>query len=166
MIAAASAVTACAPVSSMHRSAARVSAGTRVAVRPAPVQPPVKRNADGASAIGANGQEGKAPAAPLEPLSPFDDSPVIFTVAGSHFARGERVIVTICLGADHSIARADIFESSGDSKFDQLALNWAQRVKLRAAAQGEQVATCGAVRVEVRPAQEPRVLEGPPDSVS
>jgi len=114
----------------------------------------------------ANAQADAAPAAPPEPLSPFDDAPLTFTVAGQHFTRGERVIVTVCLAPDHSIASADIFESSGDSKFDQLAVMWARRVRLRAVAQGEQIATCGAVRVEVRPAQEPRVFRPPEDSLS
>jgi outer membrane biosynthesis protein TonB len=116
----------------------------------------------GAGAPGANA----ASAPPPELLSPFDDGPVIFTVAGEHFTRGERVIVTVCLAPDHTIARAYIFESSGDSKFDAQALQWAQRVGLRAAAKGEQLATCGAVRVEVRPAQEPRVFHAPGDSLS
>jgi hypothetical protein len=99
-------------------------------------------------------------------VSPFDDSPVIFTVAGQHFTSGERVIVTVCLGPNHAITSADIFESSGDSKFDQLAVMWARRIRLREVAQGEQIASCGAVRVEVRPSQEPRMFHSPADSLS
>jgi hypothetical protein len=106
-------------------------------------------------------------AADLDPLSPFDNSPVTFTVAGQHFTNGERVIVNVCLAPDHaSIASADIFESSGDRRFDALALEWAHRVKLRDLAPGEQVSNCGAVRVEVHPAQEPRVFHSPGDSLT
>ena len=76
------------------------------------------------------------------------------------------MIVTVCLGPDHAIASADVFESSGDSKFDQLAVMWARRVRLREAAQGEQMAACGTVRVEVHPSQEPRMINAPGDSVS
>lgn len=119
-----------------------------------------------AASADPKGRQSLAPPAPPQPLSPFDDSPVIFTVAGLHFTRGERVIVTVCLGPNHSIASADIFESSGDSKFDQLAVSWARRIRLREAAQGAQpVASCGAVRVEVRPAQEPRMFNVPADSL-
>jgi hypothetical protein len=118
-----------------------------------------------ASAHSPAGQD-NAPPAPPEPLSPFDDSPVIIAVAGQHFSSGERVIVTVCLGADHSIVSSDIFESSGDTKFDQLAVMWARRIRLREATPGDQIASCGSVRVEVRPAQEPRVFHPPGDSLS
>ncbi len=87
-------------------------------------------------------------------------------MAGQHFTNGERVIVTVCLAPDRSITSADIFESSGDSRFDQLAVMWARRIRLREAAQGEQTANCGAVRVEVRPAQEPKMFHAPADSLS
>jgi outer membrane biosynthesis protein TonB len=157
----------CAQVVSRDRLDTRMSAAIPVGPRAAPSQ----RVANGAQAgtsqsAASSGQGSAPPPAPPEPLSPFDDSPVIFTIAGQHFSRGERVIVTVCLGPDHSITSADIFESSGDSKFDQLAVMWARRIKLREAAQGEQVANCGAVRVEVRPAQEPRVFHAPYDSLS
>jgi hypothetical protein len=135
------AVTGCAQLAPVHRAETLATARTQVTAPPAPPAPP-------------------------EPLSPFDDAPVIFTIAGQHFTRGERVIVTVCLGPNHSIASADIFESSGDSKFDQLAIMWARRIRLREAAQGEQIASCGAVRVEVRPSQEPKMFHAPPDSLS
>lgn len=151
MIAVAVAATGCAQVPA-HRS-------ERLAVARTANQPPFYAKAGPSNPP-------PAPPAPPEPLSPFDDSPVIFTIAGQHFTRGERVIVTVCLGPNHSIASADIFESSGDSKFDQLALMWARRIRLREAAQGEQTASCGAVRVEVRPAQEPRMFHAPADSLS
>jgi outer membrane biosynthesis protein TonB len=129
---------------------------------PTPAAGSVGPAAGGKAAPAANA----ANAPPPELLSPFDDGPVIFTVAGEHFTRGERVIVTVCLASDHTIASAYIFESSGDSKFDAQALQWARRIGLRNAVKGEQIATCGAVRVEVRPAQEPRVFHAPGDSLS
>jgi len=164
MIPAAVALAACAQLTPAHRSDATVNHGAQVRVLAPPSHGP-EGSATGVVA-NANGQANAPPAAPPEPLSPFDDAPVIFTIAGQHFTRGERVIVTVCLAPDHSIASSDIFEYSGDSKFDQLAVLWARRIRLRAAAQGEQLATCGAVRVEVRPASEPRVFESPGDSLS
>src|SRR5262249_39738992 len=149
----------------------RSDARTGAAIPVGPGAASSQRAANATTQAGTNQSAGSKqgstpPPAPPEPLSPFDDSPVIFAIAGQHFSRGERVIVTVCLGPDHSITSADIFESSGDSKFDQLAVMWARRIKLREAAQGEQVASCGAVRVEVRPAQEPRVFHAPYDSLS
>ncbi len=132
----------------------------------APINFQLPTDVGGSDSTSSNsGQAVALPALP-EALSPFDDAPVIFTVAGQHFTRGERVIVTVCLGPNHSIVSADIFESSGDSKFDQLAVMWARRIRLREAAQGELIASCGAVRVEVRPAQEPRMFHAPADSLS
>lgn len=144
-----------ASVATLH-SSTPIAASTR---------PAAGAKAAAAAGVGAPAANA-ANAPPPGPLSPFDDGPVIFTVAGEHFTRGERVIVTVCLAPDHTVARAYIFESSGDSKFDAQALQWAQRIGLRPAAKGEQLATCGAVRVEVRPAQEPRVFHAPGDSLS
>ena len=148
LIAVAVTLTGCAPLTPMHRSAT-----------------PADKSASTISQAG-QGSAPPAPPPPPEPLSPFDDSPVIIAVPGQHFSSGERVIVTVCLGADHSIVSADIFESSGDSKFDQLAVMWARRIRLRDAAPGNLIASCGPVRVEVRPAQEPRVFHPPGDSLS
>lgn len=103
--------------------------------------------------------------APLPPISPFDETPIVFSVSGQRFARGEHVVVTVCLAPDRSIASAQVLESSGDSKFDALAVTWARRVRLRAAARGELLATCGAVHVEVHPSQEPPVLRAPVDTL-
>lgn len=166
MIAVAVAATGCAQVAPLQRSE------TLATARAQAIQPPFSQaiagsgSPAGTSVLDTKGGQSSAPPAPPEPLSPFDDSPVVFTIAGQHFTRGERVIVTVCLGPNHSIASADIFESSGDSKFDQLALMWARRIRLREAAQGEQIASCGAVRVEVRPAQEPKMFHAPADSLS
>jgi outer membrane biosynthesis protein TonB len=171
LIAVAVAVAGCAPVTPLHRSATAAGARTGVGagVQPLPTgQLPTRGAPLGVStqtSASANSQSGQGNAPP-EPLSPFDDSPVIIAVAGQHFSSGERVIVTVCLGADHSIKSADIFESSGDSKFDQLAVMWARRIRLREATPGDQIASCGSVRVEVRPAQEPRVFHPPGDSLS
>jgi hypothetical protein len=127
---------------------------------------PLGARAEKGASTNSQAGQGNAPPAPPGPLSPFDDSPVIIAVAGQHFSSGERVIVTVCLGANHSIVSADIFESSGDTKFDQLAVMWARRIRLREATAGDQIASCGSVRVEVRPAQEPRVFRPPGDSLS
>jgi hypothetical protein len=99
-----------------------------------------------------------APAAPPPPISPFLDSPVSFLIHG-HFARGELVIVRVCLRPDRSIASSDVVESSGDRLFDQMAVTWAQRVRLRESApEGRPIAPCGAVRVELRDPTQPAVL--------
>jgi outer membrane biosynthesis protein TonB len=147
----------CAPLSPLPSS----QSARQVAVVPDGATP---AGGAGSPATGATGKAANAP--PPEPLSPFTDDAVIFTVAGLHFTRGERVIVTVCLGPNHTIASADVFESSGDSKFDALAVNWARRIRLRTAEKGEDVATCGTVRVEVRPSEEPRILHAPGDALS
>lgn len=99
-----------------------------------------------------------ARAAPPKPVSPFLDSPVSFLIHG-HFTRGELVIVRVCLRPDHSIASSDVIESSGDAQFDQMALTWAQRVRLRqSSSEGEPIARCGAVRVELHDATQPSVF--------
>jgi outer membrane biosynthesis protein TonB len=171
MIALAVTVTGCAQLAPAHRSQPRAMRAPPVDFQHAAYarQPTGAPSANAAAATasvdGSGGQAAAAPAPP-EPLSPFDDAPVIFTVAGQHFSRGERTIVTVCLGPNHSIASADIFESSGDSKFDQLAVMWARRIRLRDASEGQQVASCGAVRVEVRPSQEPRMFHAPADTLS
>ncbi len=65
--------------------------------------------------------------------------------------RGEHVIVRVCVGADHSIVSSDVVQSSGDPRFDQLAVGWARQVRLRAYTADEApVASCGAVRVQMR----------------
>lgn len=97
---------------------------------------------------------------PSPPLSPFSDAPVSFLIHGE-FSRGEFVIVRVCLRADRSIESAAVVESSGDARFDQLAIDWARRVPLRGAIpQGARVAACGPVRVELHNVNEPPVIPG------
>ncbi len=85
------------------------------------------------------------------PVSPFADTAVSFFVNGFGLMRGEEVIVRVCVGADRSIVSSAIAQSSGDARFDQLAVVWARQIQLRAATQkGAPVASCGAVRVEMR----------------
>jgi hypothetical protein len=107
-----------------------------------------------------------APAVHLA-LPPFDDAPVSFVVAGPRFTPGEVTIVKVCVAADHSILSADIMASSGDRRFDDLAVNWARQVRVRAAPlDGSPVRACGEVRVEIRTPSEPRVISGVDSSLS
>lgn len=140
------------------------------ALSPSPVQPSTAAAPPHAADSGwtrqlqvfANrqGSPTKVVAAPKPPLSPFADAPVSFLIRGQ-FTRGELVIVRVCVAADHSIASAQVIESSGDSHFDELATQWAQRVRLRSLpTDGSAMARCGAVRVELRDAPEPRVIHG------
>jgi hypothetical protein len=92
---------------------------------------------------------------------PFDDSPVSFVVAGPRFTPGEVTIVKVCIAPDRSILSADVLASSGDRRFDDMALAWARQVRLRAAPlDGSRVEPCGEVRVEIRAPSEPRVISG------
>ena len=59
---------------------------------------------------------------------PFDDEPISFVVAAPRFTPGEVAIVKVCLAADRSILSAAVMESSGDRRFDDLALTWARQV--------------------------------------
>src|SRR6202140_4919413 len=66
-------------------------------------------------------------------LPPFDEAPVSFVVAGPRFTPGEVTIVKVCIAADRSILSAAVMASSGDRRFDALAVNWARQVRVRAA---------------------------------
>jgi len=98
---------------------------------------------------------------PPPPQPPFDDAPVSFVVAGPRFTPGEVTIVKVCIATDHRVLSADIMASSGDRRFDDLALSWARQVRIRAApADGAPLQPCGEVRVEIRKPSEPRVISG------
>jgi Gram-negative bacterial TonB protein C-terminal len=100
-------------------------------------------------------------------LPPFDDAPVSFVVAGPRFTPGEVTIVKVCIAADRSILSADIMASSGDRRFDALAITWARQVRVRAAPRdGSPVQACGEVRVEIRTPTEPRVISGADSALS
>ena len=96
------------------------------------------------------------------PIAPFEETPRTFVIRGQRFTPGELAIVRVCIAADRTITSADLIESSGDRKFDQIAVVWARQVRIRAAGQDPKLMDrCGAVRVEIRPVSEPRVLAGP-----
>jgi hypothetical protein len=106
-----------------------------------------------------------APVIPSQP--PFDEAPVSFVVAGARFTPGVVTIVRVCVAADHSILSADVLASSGDRRFDDMAVAWARQVRLRAApADGSRVDPCGEVRVEIRAPTEPRVISGADSALS
>jgi TonB family protein len=125
------------------------------------VAAPSPASASVSSAAGsAAGSKAPAAAPKPPPVSPFSDAPVSFLIHGQ-FVRGELVIVRVCLRADRSIASSEVIESSGDSRFDEMAAQWARRVQLRSQPPvGVPVARCGAVRVELHDAPEPRVIPG------
>ena len=98
---------------------------------------------------------------------PFDDEPISFVVAAPRFTPGEVAIVKVCLAADRSILSAAVMESSGDRRFDDLALTWARQVRLRSPPNdGSPLQACGEVRVEIRTPSEPRMISGPDSSLS
>jgi hypothetical protein len=100
-------------------------------------------------------------------LPPFDDAPVSFVVAAPRFTPGEVTIVKVCVAPDRSILSAHVMASSGDRRFDDLAVTWARQVRVRSApADGAPLQTCGEVRVEIRMPAEPRVISGPDSSLS
>jgi hypothetical protein len=107
----------------------------------------------------------RPPAAPL-PVEPFADDPVSFTVSVHRFSPGEVTIIKVCVAPDRTIASADVIESSGDARFDAMALVWARQIKLRSTPpDGAPVQPCGQVRVEIRRPSEPRVMSGPDTSL-
>jgi TonB family protein len=110
-----------------------------------------------------------APARPVPvvlPVGPFDDDPVSFLVSARRITPGEVAIVKVCVSPDRTIISASVLESSGDARFDSMAVDWARLVKLRSAPEnGAPMAPCGQVRVEVRAPSEPRVLSAPDTSV-
>jgi hypothetical protein len=100
------------------------------------------------------------------PVTPFADDPVSFLVSTQRLTPGEVAIVQVCVAPDRTILSADVMESSGDVRFDRMALIWARQIKLRSApTNGSPVQPCGQVRVEIRVPLEPRVLSGPDTSL-
>jgi hypothetical protein len=100
-------------------------------------------------------------------LPPFDEAPVSFVVAGPRFTPGEVTIVKVCIAPDRTILSANVMASSGDRRFDDLAVNWARQVRVRAAPlDGSPIQACGEVRVEIRAPSEPRVISGTDSSLS
>ncbi|HEX2789824.1 MAG TPA: hypothetical protein VHN17_05300 [Steroidobacteraceae bacterium] len=98
---------------------------------------------------------------------PFDDAPISFVVAAPRFTPGEVAIVKVCLAPDRSVLSAAVMESSGDRRFDDLAVTWARQVKLRSPPRdGSPSRPCGEVRVEIRTPTEPRMISGPDSSLS
>jgi len=95
-----------------------------------------------------------------EPVPPFLDDPVSFLVPSRRFSPGEVTIIRVCVGPDRSISSTDVVESSGDPRFDTLALDWARMIRLRETPpiSGAPVQPCGQVRVELRTPMEPRGL--------
>jgi hypothetical protein len=95
------------------------------------------------------------------PIAPFDDAPNAFTIAGPHFSAGEAALVRVCVASDHTVSSTDLIGSSGDQRFDALALQWARTVRLRyAPPPGAYMQRCGEVRVEIRTPEEPRAVSG------
>jgi len=95
------------------------------------------------------------------PVDPFTDEPVSIVVPTHRFTPGEVTIVKVCIAADRTISSANVIESSGDARFDDMALGWARMVKLRSApANGAPMEPCGQVRVEIRTPSEPRIVSG------
>jgi hypothetical protein len=104
---------------------------------------------------------------PRVALPPFDDAPVSFVVATAHFPPGVVTILRVCLAPDHSIRSVDVMASSGDRRFDDMAMTWARQVRVRPAPNnGSPMDACGEVRVEIRTPSEPRVIAGPDSSLS
>ena len=100
-------------------------------------------------------------------LPPFDDAPISFVVAAPRFTPGEVTILKVCVAPDHTILSVDVIASSGDRRFDDLAVTWARQVRVRAApSNGLPLNPCGEVRVEIRIPSEPRVIAGPDNSLS
>jgi hypothetical protein len=96
------------------------------------------------------------------PEAPFSDDPISFVIAVPHFPPGEVTIVRVCLAPDRSIASTNVMESSGDARFDGMALIWARQIRLRSLPNDSTpVRPCGEVRVEIRAPSEPRVMAGP-----
>src|SRR5580658_2145057 len=114
----------------------------------------------GVAAVSGCARPVKPPPQPL-PVEPFADDPVSFIVSGHRFPPGEVTIIKVCVAPDRTITSANVIESSGDARFDGMALQWARQVKLRSTApDGAPVQPCGQVRVEIRLPSEPRVMSG------
>jgi TonB family protein len=102
------------------------------------------------------------PAAPtLLPVTELEDSSISFVVAGPRFTPGESAMVKVCLSAEGEIVSTQLIASSGERKFDDSALLWAQQAKMSPLIlKGKPVATCEQVRVEIRGAPYPHIGSG------
>jgi hypothetical protein len=106
-----------------------------------------------------------SPALLPPPVAPFDDEPVSL-LTSRRFIPGEVAIVRVCVAPDRTIASTSLVESSGDARFDSMALDWAQSVRLRSVPKNAMpTAPCGEVRVEIRAPSEPKMLSGPATSL-
>jgi hypothetical protein len=107
-----------------------------------------------------------APTAPVQLIDPFADDPVSFLVSVRRITPGEVAIVQVCVASDGTIASTHLMESSGDARFDSMAVGWARMIKLRSATQDSApMAPCGSVRVESRLPADPKVLARPSTSL-
>lgn len=139
--------------------------GSQVGARPG-LRPAVVPGRPAGAAPGAAAAQAQPPAPP-EPPNPFDQEPSSFLVPAGHFPAGETAIVKVCVTPGGQIASADVVSSSGDKRFDDLAVVWARQVRLRSLPEGAQTdALCGAVRVEIRPAPVPEALPGRQSALS
>jgi TonB family protein len=102
------------------------------------------------------------PAPPtLLPVTELGDSSISFVVAGPRFTPGESAMVKVCLSAEGEIVSTQLIASSGERKFDDSALLWAQQAKMSPLIfKGKPVATCEQVRVEIRGAPYPHIGSG------
>lgn len=102
------------------------------------------------------------PASPtLLPVTELEDSSISFVVAGPRFTPGESAMVKVCLSAEGEIISTQLIASSGERKFDDSALLWAQQAKMSPLIfKGKPVATCAQVRVEIRGAPYPHIGSG------
>jgi TonB family protein len=104
---------------------------------------------------------------PRVALPPFEDAPVSFVVATPRFTPGVVTILRVCVAPDRTILSVNVMESSGDRRFDDMAMTWARQVRVRPAPNnGSPMDACGEVRVEIRTPTEPRVIAGPDSSLS
>ncbi|HEX9138726.1 MAG TPA: TonB family protein [Steroidobacteraceae bacterium] len=102
------------------------------------------------------------PAPPtLLPVAELEDSTTSFVIAGPRFTPGESAMVKVCLSAEGEVVSTQLLVSSGERKFDDSALVWAQQAKMSPLTfKGKPVATCEQVRVEIRGVPYPHIGGG------
>src|ERR1700722_6508463 len=94
---------------------------------------PVRRDSVPAARLATATTKPVVPAPIL--IAPFEETSQSFLVAGLRFSSGESTVVKVCIAADRSIESTEVIESSGDKRFDQVAIQWARQVKIRSATQ-------------------------------
>jgi TonB family protein len=93
-------------------------------------------------------------------------TPTAFSIRGPRFTPGEVAVVKVCVHANGAIASTAIVQSSGEKRFDDSAVQWAQHAGYRPMrVGGTPIYSCDEVRVEMHQITSPSAGMGSDSSL-